>query len=110
MYLLFVCRYLRILGAFYLRLVGTSKEVYAHLEPLLLDYRKIRVRSMSGFELSHVDEIADLLLAEDRVFSVILPRLTRRVHLEMIEGFPPRISPLDSVLGEQSGGGQSDQE
>lgn len=37
-------RYLRALAAFYLRLVGRSKEIYLALEPLLNDPRKLRVR------------------------------------------------------------------
>ena len=35
-------RYVRLLGAFYLRLVGRPAEVYQYLEPLLNDYRKVR--------------------------------------------------------------------
>lgn len=38
-------KYLRALGAFYLRLTGKSKEIYQYLEPLLNDYRKLRVRA-----------------------------------------------------------------
>jgi pre-mRNA-splicing factor 38A len=38
-------KYLRALGAFYLRLVGTSLEIYQTLEPLLNDYRKLRKRT-----------------------------------------------------------------
>lgn len=38
-------RYLRALAAFYLRLTGRSKEIYQYLEPLLNDYRKLRVRT-----------------------------------------------------------------
>jgi hypothetical protein len=36
-------RYVRALGAFYLRLVGKPLDVYSYLEPLLNDYRKLRV-------------------------------------------------------------------
>jgi len=35
-------RYVRALGAFYMRLVGTSVEVYKYLEPLYNDYRKMK--------------------------------------------------------------------
>ena len=38
-------KYLRILGAYYLRLVGNSVEIYQTLEPLLNDYRKLRKRT-----------------------------------------------------------------
>lgn len=43
--LFFWYRYVRALGAFYLRLTGRSKEIYQYLEPLLNDYRKLRVRT-----------------------------------------------------------------
>ena len=35
-------KYVRALGAFYLRLTGSSMDCYKYLEPLLNDYRKIR--------------------------------------------------------------------
>lgn len=35
-------KYVRLLGAFYLRLVGRPLEVYQYLEPLYNDYRKVR--------------------------------------------------------------------
>ena len=36
------------LGAFYLRLVGTPADIYQYLEPLYNDYRKIRLRLTQG--------------------------------------------------------------
>ncbi|OAD68245.1 hypothetical protein PHYBLDRAFT_93828, partial [Phycomyces blakesleeanus NRRL 1555(-)] len=71
-------KYLRALGVFYLRLVGRSKEIYQYLEPLLNDYRKLRVRQGDGFILSHMDVFVDQLLREERVCDVILPRLVAR--------------------------------
>ena len=41
-------KYVRILGAFYMRLVGRPVEVYQYLEPLYNDYRKIRWRAPEG--------------------------------------------------------------
>lgn len=41
-------RYVRVLGAFYLRLVGTPADIYQYLEPLFNDYRKIRTRLTQG--------------------------------------------------------------
>ena len=38
-------RYLRALGAFYLRLVGKPVDIYKYLESLLADSRKLRKRS-----------------------------------------------------------------
>lgn len=37
-------KYIRALGAFYLRLVGSATTVYESLEPLLQDFRKLRIR------------------------------------------------------------------
>lgn len=56
-------KYIRVLGAFYLRLVGSPKEIYERLEPLLLDGRKLRYRGagMLAWELVH--ELASVLCA-----------------------------------------------
>lgn len=43
-------RYVRALGAFYLRLTGTAVDCYKYLEPLLNDYRKIRMQRRDGSE------------------------------------------------------------
>lgn len=45
-----MCRYVRILGAFYLRLVGKPTDVYQYLEPLYNDYRKLRQKTAEGSE------------------------------------------------------------
>jgi pre-mRNA-splicing factor 38A len=39
-----IVRYLRALAAFYIRLTFRSMEIYEILEPLMKDYRKLRVR------------------------------------------------------------------
>ena len=41
-------RYVRVLGALYLRIVGTSIECYKYLEPLLNDYRKLKFKNRQG--------------------------------------------------------------
>ena len=44
---------------------GKPVEIYQYLEPLLNDYRKIRVKGHeSQFEISHVDELVDKFLTE----------------------------------------------
>lgn len=43
-------RYVRILGAFYLRLVGKPIDIYQYLEPLYNDYRKLRRKQADGSE------------------------------------------------------------
>lgn len=76
-------KYLRALGAFYLRLVGSPMEIYTKLEPLFQDYRKLRQIDRSHkFSILYMDVLIDNLLREDRVFDVILPRLTKRHVLE----------------------------
>ena len=46
-------RYLRALAAMYVRMTFRAVEVYDLLEPLLKDFRKLRMRSM-GTPLSHL--------------------------------------------------------
>ena len=48
MFSLALHRYVRALGAFYMRLVGRPLEVYEYLEPLYNDYRKLAVRCPEG--------------------------------------------------------------
>lgn len=47
-------KYVRVLGAFYLRLTGSSLDCYNYLEPLLNDYRKIRVQNREGGKVSYI--------------------------------------------------------
>ncbi|KAI9208640.1 PRP38 family-domain-containing protein [Polychytrium aggregatum] len=93
-------KYLRALGAFYLRLTGTSVEIYKSLEPLLLDKRKLRRRGMKGYDLTFIDEFVDELLTAERVCDTILPRITKRHVLEELGELEPRVSPLESELGQ----------
>ncbi|KAI8593648.1 PRP38 family-domain-containing protein [Geranomyces variabilis] len=95
-------KYLRALGAFYLRLTGTAVEIYRYLEPLLLDFRKLRRRNISGdFELTYMDEFVDDLLRSDRVCDTILPRITKRHILEETGELEPRVSPLEEDLEDE---------
>jgi pre-mRNA-splicing factor 38A len=92
-------KYVRILGAIYLRIIGTAAECYKYLEPLYNDYRKIKYKNRQGkFELTYVDEFIDKLLREDRVCDVILPRIQKRHVLEETEQLEPRVSALDEDL------------
>eukprot|EP01036_Dinobryon_divergens_P034823 gene34823-45049_t len=75
-------KYLRLLGAFYLRLVGKPDDVYQYLEPLYNDYRKIIFRGTKGFELKHIDELIDMLLTEELVCDIALPYVPKRLKLE----------------------------
>jgi len=92
-------KYLRALGAYYLRLTGTSVEMYKYLEPLYNDYRKLRFMDREGrFSLLHMDEFIDLLLREERVCDIQLPRLQKRDLLEDSQQLEPRISALEEDL------------
>jgi pre-mRNA-splicing factor 38A len=77
-------------------LVANSLDVWKYLEPLYNDYRKLRYMDRMGtFSVLHMDEFIDLLLREDRVFDIILPRISKRqVHEEAGE-LELRVSALD---------------
>jgi len=92
-------KYVRALGAYYLRLTGTSLDCYKYLEPLLNDYRKIRTQKRDGnFELSHMDEFIDQCLHDERVCDVQLPRIQKREILEENNELEPRVSVLEGDL------------
>ncbi|CAG8480943.1 4873_t:CDS:2 [Scutellospora calospora] len=92
-------KYLRALGA---RLVGTSLDIYQYLEPLLNDYRKLRKRTINGgFAITHMDELIDELLREDRVCDTIMPRIIKRYVLEENGDLQPRESAPKDLLDEK---------
>lgn len=92
-------KYVRALGAMYLRLVGDTIECYNYLEPLYNDYRKLKSKNRSGeIELIHVDEFVDDLLHKERCCDIILPRIQKRYVLEQNEELEPRVSALDDDL------------
>ncbi|KAG8201643.1 hypothetical protein JTE90_012710 [Oedothorax gibbosus] len=94
-------KYVRALGAFYMRLVGTSLDCYKYLEPLYNDYRKLRRQDRQGeFKIVHMDEFIDEILHEERLCDVILPRIQKRHILEINNELEPRISALEDDLDE----------
>jgi pre-mRNA-splicing factor 38A len=88
-------KYLRVLGAFYLRLVGKPLDIYQYLEPLYNDYRKLRFRGVAGWALKHMDEYIEELLTGDYCCDVALPHLPKRHLLEDQKLLAPRISALE---------------
>ncbi|KAH7340708.1 PRP38 family-domain-containing protein, partial [Rhizoctonia solani] len=96
-------KYLRALAAMYIRMTFPGVEVYELLEPLLKDYRKLRLRNMAGYSLTFMDEFVDQLLTEERVCDIILPRLAKREVLEETEGLAPRASVLLNAMAGKSG-------
>lgn len=92
-------KYARALGAFYLRLVGESVEIYKYLETLYNDFRKLKFQDKAGnFSLIYMDDFIDQLLTEERVCDVILPRLQKRGVLEELNLLEPRQSLLNEDL------------
>ncbi|KAM0866317.1 hypothetical protein ACQ4PT_042702 [Festuca glaucescens] len=95
-------KYVRVLGAFYLRLTGTIADVYQYLEPLYNDYRKIRQKLNDGkFMLTHVDEFIDELLTKDYCCDTALPRIQKRWVLEASGTLEPRRSALEDDFEEE---------
>ncbi|PFH36703.1 putative pre-mRNA splicing factor [Besnoitia besnoiti] len=90
-------KYLRAVGAFYFRLVGRAHEVYTHLEPLLADYRKLRMRQPDGrYTLMCMDEFVDSCLRNTNFLDVDLPALPKREVLENEGELPPtRLTALE---------------
>jgi len=94
-------KYVRALGAFYMRLTGSSLDCYKYLEPLYNDNRKLRRQNKQAqFELIHMDEFIDELLREERVCDVILPRIQKRHILEENNEIEAKISALEDDLDE----------
>jgi pre-mRNA-splicing factor 38A len=93
-------KYALALALFYGRLVMTSAAVYALLEPFLLDYRKLRYRGIDGsYALMAMDELVERLLADELLFQVPLPHITKRCALVDLGRLPERASPLlDELL------------
>ena len=102
-------KYVRALGAYYLRLTASSLDNWKYLDPLYNDFRKLRVMDKMGrFSVIHMDEFIDMLLRDERVFDVILPRISkRRVHEEANE-LDPRISALEEEIHDADCGSESD--
>eukprot|EP00301_Raphidiophrys_heterophryoidea_P006801 c12711_g6_i1.p1 GENE.c12711_g6_i1~~c12711_g6_i1.p1 ORF type:complete len:220 (+),score=55.85 c12711_g6_i1:229-888(+) len=89
-------KYVRLLGAFYLRLVGRPVDIFQYLEPLYNDYRKVRFRNVDGkFTITHIDEFIESLLYDERALDIALPRLPKRHVLEYSDLIEPRKSVLD---------------
>ncbi|KAJ5573688.1 Pre-mRNA-splicing factor [Penicillium hispanicum] len=91
-------KYLRALAAFYVRLTFDAADVYKTLEPLLLDYRKLKRRVRDTFTLTYMDQFIDDLLTKDRVCGTSLWKLPSRQQLEDLELLDERISPLADEL------------
>lgn len=98
-------KYVRALGAFYLRLTGRPAEIYEMIEPLYNDFRKLRFRESTGWKITYMDELADELLTSERYCGIALPHLPKRdvlVSAGYLDG--PRRSALTPLIEEKVGG------
>lgn len=102
----------------YVRMTFHAVEVYEILEPLLKDFRKLRLRNMSqymlisldhshpkidldGYFLTYIDEFVYQLLTEERVCDIVMPRIQKREILEETGELGPRKSRLlDAMEGD----------
>ena len=75
-------KYLRVLGAFYLRLTGRPQDIYELLDPLYGDYSKLKYRDVNEWKLVHVDEFVHDLLTQDICCGIAMPRLPKRETLQ----------------------------
>ena len=98
-------KYVKALGAFYLRLTGRPAEIYEELEPLYKDYSKLKYRGISEWKLIHMDEFKDELMTKPFACGIALPRLPFRETLQeagyLDDG--PRPTALQEAI-EQAGG------
>lgn len=75
-------KYLKCLGAFYLRLTGRPQDIYELLDPLYKDFSKLKYRDVNEWRLMHVDEFVDELLTQPICCGIAMPRLPRRETLQ----------------------------
>ncbi|KAF4528249.1 hypothetical protein B566_EDAN014407 [Ephemera danica] len=104
-------KYVRALGAYYMRLTGSSLDCYKYLEPLLNDYRKLRYQNRNGeFQLLTMDDFIDQILREERLLDVILPRIQKRHVLEENNELESRICVLDEDLEDGAESSEEEEE
>jgi pre-mRNA-splicing factor 38A len=63
-----------------------------------------------SFVLTNVDVVVDQLLTQDRVFDIILPRISKRNLLEETQGLAARPSILESLLDESGASSPSEEQ
>jgi pre-mRNA-splicing factor 38A len=65
-------------------MLSVSMQVYRYIEPLYSDFRKLRkLNADGGYSLAHVDEIAQDMIFMDFLFDIALPRIPKRIDLEV---------------------------
>jgi pre-mRNA-splicing factor 38A len=102
-------KYLKALGAFYLRLTGRPQQIYQWLEPLYQDYSKLRYRHVNEWQILHMDEFIDMLLTKNHACGIAMPRLPRRELLQQ-EGYLDDDDDDDAEEEEDNNDDNDDQE
>ncbi|GAM24804.1 hypothetical protein SAMD00019534_079790 [Acytostelium subglobosum LB1] len=87
-------KYVTVLGAFYLRLIGKPLEIYKYLEPLYNDYRSVRMKLDVGYRKLTIDQFVEELLTTNYACDIALPHLPHRQLLEQQHALPKRVSAL----------------
>jgi len=104
-------KYLRALGAMYIRLTCPAIEVYKYLEPLYNDYRKLRYMDRMGkFKVIFMDDFIDALLRETSSCDIQLPFLQKRQALEETDQLELYSSALDEDLDNLSTDSEEERE
>jgi len=104
-------KYVRALGAIYLRLTGKAVDIYTYIEPLYNDNRKLRMRGVNGWSIVNMDSFAEELVMGTHCCDIALPRLAPRYHLEKQELLKPYKSLLeDEFLKEEEEERKKEQE
>lgn len=98
-------KYVRALGAFYLRLTGRPADIYTTLEPMYKDFSKLRLRDTFEWKLTYADQIVHELLTQASFVGITLPRLPARITLQQ-EGYiddGPRKTALEEAIRHAGG-------
>ena len=98
-------KYVRALGAFYIRMTSRPADIYDLLEPLYSDHSKLKHRKTSEWQLLYMDELVHELLTTANVFGISLARLPVRETLQE-EGFldeGPRPTALQEEIDKAGG-------
>uniref|UniRef100_A0A671T064 Pre-mRNA-splicing factor 38A n=1 Tax=Sinocyclocheilus anshuiensis TaxID=1608454 RepID=A0A671T064_9TELE len=100
-------KYVRLLGAMYMRLTGTSVDCYKYLEPLYNDYRKIKSQNRNGGEKC-IESFVKKIMS---TCSFLVFRFSqKRQVLEEAELLDTRISALEEDLDEVETSEEEDEE
>ncbi|KAK6457602.1 PRP38 family-domain-containing protein [Scheffersomyces xylosifermentans] len=114
-------KYLTALVLIYVRLTGSSEQVYRTFDKYFQDFRKLRFRMKSptfnemklpvNYRITYMDEWVDDLLSNERVIDTILPRLIpRQTLVERGQLAPREYSVEEEVAKREEAGDEKEEE